>query len=365
MVKRNVKELDREELESWLVERREPKYRADQILRWLYRKGVNSFAEMSDLSARLRQTLEDAFAVSRLRTLRRDQAADGTVKFLFGLADGGSIESVLIPEAKRLTLCISTQAGCGLGCAFCATALMGLKRNLRASEIADQVLEAGRALEPGKKITHLVLMGMGEPLANYQNTVNAVRIMTDADWGLAFSSRRVTLSTVGLVPQIKKLMDETRVNLAVSLHATTDEMRSQLMPINRKYPLAALIECCRALPIPKRRRITFEYVVLRGVNHSADDAKRLARLLGGIRSKINLIPFNPHHGSPFQRPAKEEIEKFQNELRAYGYQVNVRTPRGDDIHAACGQLQAVSSEEVRSEPFSIRDTSHSSLLTSH
>ena len=360
MAKRNVKDLDREELESWLAERREPKYRADQILRWLYRKGASSFAEMSDLSARLRQQLEETFAVSRLRTLRLDRAADGTGKFLFGLADGASIESVLIPEAKRLTLCISTQAGCGLGCAFCATALMGLKRNLRASEIVDQVLEAGRTLEPGKRITHLVLMGMGEPLANYSNTVKAVRIMTNADWGLAFSSRRVTLSTVGLVPQIKKLMDETRVNLAVSLHATTDEIRSQLMPINRKYPLAALIECCRALPIPKRRRITFEYVVLRGVNHSADDAKRLARLLSGIRSKINLIPFNPHHGSPFRRPSPEEIEKFQNELGAYGYQVNVRTPRGDDIHAACGQLQGEHegkdvSEEPRAE---IYDPAH-------
>jgi 23S rRNA (adenine2503-C2)-methyltransferase len=365
MAKRNVKELDRAELESWLAERREPKYRADQILRWLYRKGANSFAEMSDLSAGLRQKLEEEFSLRRLQTVRRDQSADGTVKFLFGLSDGSSIETVLIPEAKRLTLCISTQAGCGLGCAFCATALLGLKRNLRASEIVDQVLEAGRALEPGKRITHLVLMGMGEPLANYQNTLNAVRIMTDADWGLAFSSRRVTLSTVGLVPQIKKLMDETRVNLAVSLHATTDEMRSQLMPINRKYPLAALIECCRALPIPKRRRITFEYVVLRGVNHSADDAKRLARLLGGIRSKINLIPFNPHHGSPFQRPAPEEIEKFQNELRAYGYQVNVRTPRGDDIHAACGQLQAASGETGSSERFEPATDFDRSPLAAH
>lgn len=363
MAKRNVKELDREELERWLAERREPKYRADQIRRWLYRRGATAFGEMSDLSAGLRQKLEEEFSLSRLQPVRRDQSADGTVKFLFGLSDGSSIESVLIPEAKRLTLCISTQAGCGLGCAFCATALMGLKRNLRASEIVDQVLEAGRELEPGKRITHLVLMGMGEPLANYQNTLNAVRIMTDADWGLAFSSRRVTLSTVGLVPQIKKLMEDTRVNLAVSLHATTDEIRSQLMPINRKYPLAALIDCCRALPIPKRRRITFEYVVLRGVNHSADDAKRLARLLGGIRSKINLIPFNPHHGSPFQRPAPEEIEKFQNELRAYGYQVNVRTPRGDDIHAACGQLQLASSEEVSSEQTEFLHTPYPSPLT--
>ncbi|HEY2988928.1 MAG TPA: 23S rRNA (adenine(2503)-C(2))-methyltransferase RlmN [Candidatus Binatia bacterium] len=360
MAQRSIKDLSREELEKWLAARREPKYRAGQILRWLYRKSAASFAEMSDLSANLRQALEEAFTVSRLRTARKDASADGTVKFLFRLGDGASIESVLIPEAKRLTLCISTQAGCGLGCAFCATALLGLKRNLRASEIVDQVLEAARTLDHGVRITHLVLMGMGEPLANYQQTLNAVRIMTDADWGLAFSSRRVTLSTVGLVPQIKKLMDETHVNLAVSLHATTNDLRSELMPVNRKYPLDQLIDCCRALPIPKRRRITFEYVVLRGVNHSTEDARRLAQLLRGIRSKINLIPFNPHPGSPFQRPTPEEIDKFQNELRACGYQVNVRTPRGDDIAAACGQLQAVSSEQWRD-----RQTSHSSLLTSH
>ncbi|MGH7769986.1 MAG: 23S rRNA (adenine(2503)-C(2))-methyltransferase RlmN, partial [Candidatus Binatia bacterium] len=281
MAKRNIKELSREDLEDWLAKRREPKYRAEQIRRWLYRGGATSFAEMTDLSAKLRQALEEEFSVSRLRALRSDRSADGTVKFLFGLTDGSSIETVLIPEAKRLTLCISTQVGCGLGCAFCATALLGLKRNLHASEIVDQVIEASRTLEPGARITHLVLMGMGEPLANYQHTLNAVGVMTNADWGLAFSSRRVTLSTVGLVPQIKKFMDETRVNLAISLHATTDEIRSELMPINRKYPLAALIECCRALPIPKRRRITFEYVMLSGVNHSSEDARRLARLLSG------------------------------------------------------------------------------------
>ncbi len=365
MAKRNIKELSREELASWLTERREPRYRADQIQRWLYRKGAASFAEMSDLSARLRGALDEAFAVSRLRTLRSDASADGTVKFLFGLTDGLSIESVLIPEAKRLTLCISTQAGCGLGCAFCATALMGLKRNLRSSEIVDQVIEAARTLQPGVRISHLVLMGMGEPLANYPQTLRALRIMTDAESGLGFSARRVTLSTVGLVPQIKRLMEESRVNLAVSLHATTDELRSQLMPVNHKYSLAELIECCRSLPIPKRRRITFEYVMLRGLNHSAEDARRLSQLLRGIRSKINLIPFNPHRGSPFERPTREEIEEFQNLLRAQGHQVNIRAPRGDDIHAACGQLMGVSSETVSSEQLKFVHPPHASLLTPH
>ncbi len=340
----NIKNLSREELEIWFAERGESRYRVDQIRRWLFQKGALSFAEMSNLSGKLRKELNEAFTISRLRVARSDRSVDGTVKFLFTLDDGHEIESVLIPETKRLTLCISTQAGCGLGCAFCATALLGLKRNLTAAEIVDQILEISRTLPPERRITHIVLMGMGEPLANYQQTVRAIGLMTDADTGLGFSARRVTLSTVGLVPQIKKLIEETQVNLAISLHATTDEARSRLMPVNRKYPLAELIACCRALPIPKRKRITFEYVLLRGVNHSAEDASRLARLLTGIRAKINLIPFNPHPGSEFARPTEAEIETFQNQLADYGLQVNVRRPRGDDIHAACGQLMAANSD---------------------
>ena len=369
-MKPNIKDLSREELEGWLGERGESRYRVDQIRRWLFQKGPVSFAEMTNLSAKLRRELEDAFAISRLRVARSDRSADGTLKFLFSLADGYEIESVLIPETKRLTLCISTQAGCGLGCAFCATALLGLKRNLAASEIVDQILEASHTLSADQRITHIVLMGMGEPLANYAQTVRAIGLMTDGDSGLGFSSRRVTLSTVGLAPQIKKLIDETQVNLAVSLHATTDELRSRLMPINRKYPLAELIACCRALPIPKRKRITFEYVLLRGVNHSAEDAKRLARLLSGIRAKINLIPFNPHPGSEFTRPTQEEIEAFQNQLNGYGLQVNVRRPRGDDIHAACGQLMAANSEIMSGDsPRIMRresgDAAHSSPPNHH
>jgi 23S rRNA (adenine2503-C2)-methyltransferase len=369
-MKPNIKELSRDELEKWLVERGESHYRADQIRRWLLLKGAVSFAAMTNLSAALRGDLDEAFTISRLDVARADRSTDGTVKFLFKLHDGYEIESVLIPEPKRLTLCISTQAGCGLGCAFCATALLGLKRNLTAAEIVDQILEASRTLKPDERITHIVLMGMGEPLANYQQTIEAIRLMTDAETGLGFSSRRVTLSTVGLVPQIKKLIDETQVNLAISLHATTDEMRSRLMPVNRKYPLGELIACARSLPIPKRKRITFEYVLLRGVNHSSDDARRLARLLNGIRAKVNIIPFNPHPGSEFTRPTQEETERFQDELAAYGLQVNVRRPRGDDIHAACGQLMAfngdkVSSELVGREELKPLRTSHSSPVTHH
>ncbi|MEK6601236.1 MAG: 23S rRNA (adenine(2503)-C(2))-methyltransferase RlmN [Candidatus Binatota bacterium] len=356
MAKPNIKDLYSQELRDWLGSRTEACYRAQQIQRWLFQKGAGSFLEMTNLSSGLRGALETEYSISRLNTLSRSSSLDGTVKFLFGLADGLSIESVLIPETKRLTLCISTQAGCGFGCAFCATALMGLKRSLRASEIVDQLLEARRPLAAGKRITHVVLMGMGEPLANYNQTLKAVHILSDADWGIGISPRRITLSTVGLVPQMKRLMEETHVNLAISLHATTDELRSQLMPVNQKYPLSELIDCCRSLPLPKRRRITFEYVMLRGVNHSAEDARRLSELLNGIRAKINLIPFNPHPGSSYQRPTRDEILQFQDSLRARGHQVNVREPRGDDIQAACGQLMVVSSEQ---------GTPHSSLLTAH
>lgn len=339
MTKPNIKDLSRNKLVDWLRQQRQPPYRADQIQKWLFQKGATSFSEMTNLPADLRNFLEGAFSVSGLKVLSRSSSADGTVKFLFGLADSHSIESVLIPEAGRLTLCVSTQAGCGFGCAFCATARMGLKRSLKSSEILDQILEARKSLGREERITHLVLMGMGEPLANYAETIKSLEIMTDPETGLGISHRRVTLSTVGLVPQMKRLMEETRVNLAVSLHASTDELRSRLMPVNRKYPLAELIECCRSLPIPKRKRVTFEYVLLRGLNHSAEDARRLAQLLKGIRCKINLIPFNPHPQSGFQRPSTKEVEGFQRQLGAYGFQVNVRTPRGDDIQAACGQLQ--------------------------
>jgi 23S rRNA (adenine2503-C2)-methyltransferase len=283
--------------------------------------------------------LAQYFSIGRLQTLRKVEARDGTVKFLFGLNDGESIESVLIPETHRLTLCISTQAGCGLGCAFCATAVLGLKRNLSAAEIVEQVTEAARALSAEQRITHIVLMGMGEPLANYAQVVRALEILTDGDWGLGISPRRVTLSTVGLVPQIQKLMEETRVNLAISLHAPNDELRGQLMPINRKYPLKQVLDCCRALPLPRRKRITFEYVLLRGVNDSETDARQLATLLRGIPSKVNVIPFNPHPGSKYTRPADWETARFQMALCDAGVQVNVRRPRGEDIQAACGQLQ--------------------------
>jgi len=338
-VKPNIKDLRADELAKFLLERKHPAYRAKQISQWLFQKRALSFSEMSNLSQPLREELAREFSLSRPRILHRAEARDGTIKFLFGLADDVSIESVLIPESHRLTLCISTQAGCGFGCAFCATAVLGLKRNLSASEIVDQILEAIRSLSGEQRLTHIVLMGMGEPLANYANTLRALEIVTDGEWGLGLSPRRVTLSSVGLVPQIEKLMAETRVNLAISLHAATDELRGELMPVNRKYSLKQLIDCCRALPLPRRKRITFEYVLLRGVNDSPQDARNLVKLLKGIPCKVNVIPFNPYPESAFQRPSADEIARFQAVLDDAGLQINIRRPRGDDIQAACGQLQ--------------------------
>ena len=338
-MKPNIKDLSFKEFEARLSQRREPAYRVRQVWQWLFQKRAGEVAEMTNLPASFRAWLEAEFGLSRLAVVRRQESRDGTVKFLFALAYGATIESVLIPEAKRLTLCISTQAGCGFGCAFCATAKLGLKRNLTSGEIVDQVLEVSRTLAPEARISNVVLMGMGEPLANYGQTLKALEIMTDTRWGIGISPRRVTLSTVGLVPQIRQLMEDTSVNLAISLHAPTEELRARLMPVNRKYSLKELMDCCRALPIPRRKRITFEYVLLRGVNDSVECAIELCRLLSGVRCKVNVIPFNPHPGSIFQRPDAANIEAFEQALHQRGVQVNLRRPRGDDIAAACGQLQ--------------------------
>ena len=338
-MKPNIKDLSFSEFSKFIAERKHTAYRAKQVWQWLFQKRAREFAEMSNLSRKLRDELEQTFAISRLTVVRRAESRDGTVKFLFGLADGQSIESVLIPETKRLTLCISTQVGCAYGCAFCATALLGFKRNLSASEIVDQIIEAGREPAAAKGISNIVLMGMGEPLANYANTLRAIEIMTDASWGFGIAPRRVTLSSVGLIPQIEKLMAETNVSLAISLHAVTEELRGRLMPVNRKYSLQQLMECCRNLPLPRRKRITFEYVLLSGVNDSLADANALCRMLRGVPSKVNVIPFNPHPGSEFERPTDEAVKRFQQVLFDHKIQVNVRRPRGDDIAAACGQLQ--------------------------
>ena len=324
-------------LRSWLQAHGHPAYRATQVLAWIYRRHATSFAAMSNLPHALRDALAAAFVIPVLTPTVVSHSRDDTRKLLFQLDDRAAIESVLIPDPPRLTLCISSQAGCGMGCTFCATAQLGLVRNLSAAEIAGQVLAAQAQLRAEERITNIVFMGMGEPLANYDAVVQAIELLT-AEWGIGISARRVTVSTVGLVPAMERLVRDTAVNLAVSLSGTTDEQRARLMPINRRYPLEALMGMCRALPIPQRRRITFEYVMLAGVNDSLDDAARLSRLLRGIRSKVNLIPFNPFPGAGFAPSSPGTIRRFQERLLADGVHATVRQSRGRDIQAACGQL---------------------------
>ncbi len=336
--RRPVEGLSHAELSAWLDARGLPAYRADQIRRWLFLRRVESFKAMTDLSKNLRQALTAEFSVGSLVVHRRFESRDGSVKYLFRLRDGGVVETVWIPEPDRVTLCVSTQVGCGLGCTFCATARMGLKRNLTQAEIVDQVLEAQRRCPDGTRISNLVFMGMGEPLANYDATRGALDVITDAHSGMGISPRKITVSTVGLLPQMRRLMEETRVNLAISLHSVRDSVRSELMPVNRKYSVSQLLECCRSLPVPRRKRITFEYLLISGLNDLAADAAELAGKLRGIRCKVNLIPFNPHEGSACRRPPEAVVERFGEALRARGIQTHVRRPRGDDIQAACGQL---------------------------
>ncbi len=294
---------------------------------------------MTDVGKPLRAALADAFELPALPPPEVVRAADDTRKLLFTLEAGRAIESVLIPDAPRLTVCISSQAGCAMGCAFCATARLGLQRHLSAAEIAAQLLAARRALDPGERITNVVFMGMGEPLANYDHVVAAIEILT-APWGFGLSGRRITVSTVGLLPQLQRLVRETPASIAVSLTATTDALRDALMPVNRRYPLAELFATCRALPIAQRRRITFEYVLLAGVNDAPADAARLVRLLHGLRAKVNLIPFNPFPGAPYAPPTPAVVERFKQRLLAAGVNASTRVTRGRDIQAACGQLAA-------------------------
>jgi 23S rRNA (adenine2503-C2)-methyltransferase len=334
----DIAELELNELEDALESRGSRRFHARQIYRWVYRRGVTAFAAMSDLSKSLRATLETDFAVSTPRTEERHRSADGTEKFLLVLADHRHIESVFIPETPSTTLCISTQVGCAVGCAFCLTGRMGLARNLTAGEIAGQVRVLASALDLLDKRFNIVLMGMGEPLHNYDATMKALRMLAEPH-GLAISARRVTLSTVGLVPGLDRLAGESWMpNVAVSLHATTQTGRDALVPVGRKYTIEEVIAACRRFPLKRRSRITFEYVLLEGVNDSPDDARRLVRLLAGIRAKVNLIPLNEAAGIPFRRPSEERIDEFARVLADHHLTVSVRKSRGRDIRAACGQL---------------------------
>ncbi|MBI1920459.1 MAG: 23S rRNA (adenine(2503)-C(2))-methyltransferase RlmN [Geobacter sp.] len=334
MEKVDIKNLSLEELESFISGQGKERYRARQIFKWIYQKGAVTFEEMTNLSKELRCELAQSATISSLMPEVVEVSRDGTRKYLFRLVDGNTIESVLIPEEDRNTLCISSQVGCAMACEFCLTGTFKLTRNLSTAEIVNQVCAAGQDAD----IRNIVFMGMGEPLANLENVVRALRIITGED-GLQFSTRRVTVSTAGLVPEMDKLGRAVTVNLAVSLNATTDEQRDQLMPVNRRYPLNELLAACKRFPLPARRMITFEYVMIKEVNDSLDDAKRLVKLVSGIPCKINLIPFNEHDGCSFRKPDQAAIDIFHKYLLDKHFTVITRSSRGADISAACGQLR--------------------------
>ncbi len=332
----DLKELSLAELEETVTAWGHPRFRARQILKWVY-KGIQDFGEMTDISRAFREELAARARLSSLSLSARQVSQDGTQKFRWLLEDGASIESVLIPEEDHSTLCLSSQVGCALGCRFCLTARQGLTRNLSAGEMVSQVLAARPYAPADKPLTNLVFMGMGEPLANFDNLVRAIRAI-QAPWGLNFSKRRVTVSTAGLAPLIPRLGAEVQVNLTVSLNAVDDATRSSIMPINRRYPIKDLLAACRAFPLAPHRRITFAYVLLAGINDKPAMAKELTRLLRGFRAKVNLIPFNPLPELPFGAPDPARVLEFQEIIRQAHYPVFIRESRGQDIAAACGQL---------------------------
>lgn len=342
-IRQNLLDLDRQGLEAYFSELGEKSFRASQVIQWIHQKGVTDFQQMSNLSQALRDHLQ-THTVIHLPEIAYDAiSADGTRKWLLQLDDGNRIETVYIPEDGRGTLCVSSQVGCALDCSFCSTGRRGFNRNLSTAEIISQVWLAACLIDeekkPGRKITNVVLMGMGEPLLNFDNVVRAVRIMMD-DFAYGLSKRRVTISTAGVVPAIDKLGDLIDMRLAVSLHAPDDELRNSLVPLNRKYPLQTLMAACRRF-IDKqnsRSRITFEYVLLDGVNDSDEHARALIRLLKGIPTLMNLIPFNPFEDSGYKTSPKKRVERFNQILADAGITTVVRRTRGDDIDAACGQL---------------------------
>ena len=330
--------LERRELETALEQRGHKRFHARQIFGWIYRRGVSDVAAMTDLSRDLRAALAAEFAVTTPQVVTRERSTDGTEKFLLQLVDGRQIESVFIPDTPSMTFCLSTQVGCAMACSFCLTGKMGLVRNLSAGEIAGQVRVLAGALDLRDRKFNIVLMGMGEPLHNYDETMRALRILND-EHGFAMSPRRMTLSTVGVLPALDRMAREPIMpNLAISLHAPTDTLRGELVPLNRKYGVADIIAACKRFPLSKRSRITFEYVLLAGVNDSPEDARQLAKLLSGVKSKVNLIPLNPAPGIPFERPADTAVDRFARILAEHGLVVSVRKSRGRDIRAACGQL---------------------------
>jgi 23S rRNA (adenine2503-C2)-methyltransferase len=315
-----------------------PRFHARQIYRWIWQRGVDGPERMTDLPAKLRAELARLTTIVTPAIVEEARSEDGTRKFVLRLGDGRRLESVFIPDTPAQTFCISTQVGCAMACAFCLTGKMGLVRQLTAGEIAGQVRVLASALEMWHRSFNIVLMGMGEPLHNYDETMKALRMLAD-EHGLGVSPRRVTLSTVGLVPMLDRLATEPLMpNLAISLHATTEAQRMALVPSTRKYPMSDVLAACKRFPVARRSRITFEYVLLDGVNDAPEDARRLVRLLAGIKAKVNLIPLNAAPGIPFERPPDLRVDQFARILADRGLLVSVRKSRGRDIRAACGQL---------------------------
>lgn len=330
----DLKNLTLPALEQFLQGQGKERYRATQIFKWLYQKDARTFAEMSNISKVLREELEQTACISRMEPEVVEVGRDGTRKYLFRLSDGNAVESVMIPGEDRNTLCISTQVGCAMQCAFCLTGSFSLTRHLTTAEIVNQISAVSRDVE----VRNIVLMGMGEPLHNLDNVIAALQIMVE-DNGLQLSTRRVTVSTCGLVPELERLGREVTVNLAVSLNATTDELRDRIMPVNKTYPIATLLAALKRFPLPGRRKITIEYVLLGGLNDTLEDARRLVRLLSDIPCKVNLIPFNPHEGADFLPPSQAALDAFHKYLLDRNFTVITRDSRGSDISAACGQLK--------------------------
>ncbi len=347
----NIIGLSREEIGDRFLNLGLQKFRSGQVWHWLYHKGATSFEEMTTLSKNVRAQLGQTFSIKRPMISEKQTSADGTIKWLLQFEDGAKAETVFIPEEDRGTLCISSQVGCTLNCSFCHTGTQKLVRNLSSSELVGQILiafdelSAWPSAQMGRPLTNIVLMGMGEPLYNLDNVIKALKIIMDNE-GISISKRRITLSTSGIVPEFNRCGLETDVNLAISLHAVTDDVRDILVPINKRYPIKELLNACREYPgVSNSRRITFEYVMLKGINDSTSDARALIKLMEGIPAKINLIPFNPWPGSPYECSEKKQIEEFAKIVLKAGYPSPVRTPRGDDILAACGQLKSASVKE--------------------
>lgn len=344
----NLLDFDRQRLMDFFAQWGEKPFRATQLLQWVHQQGVSDISQMTNISKALRQRLQDETCVKLPSVVTVQHSSDGTRKWLLQLDDGNCIETVFIPEDDRGTLCVSSQVGCALSCSFCATAQQGFNRNLTLAEIIGQLWIAEHSLRAEgthkinpmseRIISNVVFMGMGEPLANFNTVVQAIKVMMD-DYGYGMSWRRVTVSTAGMVSGIAKLREQCPVHLAISLHATTDALRDELVPLNKKYPIAELLEACRGyVAEDTRRRITFEYVMLKGVNDSLDDARALIKLLRNIPSKVNLIPFNPFPHTHYERSTPEQIDRFRELLWQAGLVTVTRKTRGDDIDAACGQL---------------------------